>query len=205
MLVLLTGNRQVGKTRLLEALLEKAKEENVSCVGVITPGIWEHDANGKNIKLGIDAILLPQHEKIPFAIKRDGGEGDASSRQSDSANLGWKIFDDSICDINKHFDDLMQAGINQDELLVIDELGTLELVHEKGLTSALAVLDNPCEALADSKTNAVAVVRPELIDVAKKRFAPVWGEPLVIDASDKGAYLGMESLIRSLSSASDKS
>lgn len=205
MLVLLTGNRQVGKTRLLEALLDKANEVEVRCVGFITPGVWERDRDGKLNKLGIDALLLSKGKKIPFALKRDGNEGSASSIQSDSAKLGWKIFDDSIDAINAHFDELAKCGIGDDDLLVIDELGTLELVHGKGLTSALALLGDPANGCSGSNKNAIVVVRPELIDVAKKRFAPVWGEPLVIDASDKSAYLGMESLIRSLSSASDKS
>lgn len=205
MLVLLTGNRQVGKTRLLEMLLEKMQEDGVRCVGVITPGIWEHVQHGEFNKLGIDALLLPQGERIPFALKRDGSEGDAPSEQSDSAKLKWKIFDDSIDAINHHLDDLAQRGIGEGDVLVIDELGTLELIHGQGMTSAIALLDHLPNDDAASKLNVVVVVRPELIEVAKKRFAPVWGEPLVIDASASDAYSGIESLMRSLSSVSDKS
>lgn len=210
MLVLLTGGRQVGKTRMLEDVMERAKDSGIRCVGVYTPGIWRA-SNDELVKHGINAVLLPQNEEMLFAVGRgesktcntDNDSG--NSTQSDSAKLGWKIFDQAIDRINDHFDDLVESGINEGDLVIIDELGALEFIHGKGLTSALQLLENGPSDIPASKINVIAIVRPELLDEAKKRLSPTWGEPLAIDASADDAYLGIESLIKSLSSESVKS
>lgn len=60
-------------------------------------------------------------------------------------------------------------------LLVVDELGRLELVHDRGLTSAVALLKNgPSAGFA----HALVVVRDWLCDRAEERFASAWGGAL---------------------------
>ena len=69
MLFILTGDIQIGKTRWLESTCRKLAADGIPCAGVVAPGVWvpsEHgDANGFE-KLGIDNLLLPQGERIPF-------------------------------------------------------------------------------------------------------------------------------------------
>lgn len=76
MLFLLTGEVQIGKTRWLESLVTELGAFGVPCAGVLAPGQWvpsmgpRADANGFE-KLGIDNVLLPGGERIPFARRGD--------------------------------------------------------------------------------------------------------------------------------------
>ncbi len=215
MLVLVTGDRQVGKTRWLERLVEACSRRGIACKGVMTPGVWQADGQGALEKVAIDALLLPEREKIPFAVKRGlPSDVDASTEQADSVKLGWRIYDEAIAHINRHFDDIASQGLGERDLLVIDEIGTLELVFGKGFTSALALLDAPaCKAEADqahawrtppAAAHAAVVVRPELVEDAKRRLAPVWGEPRIADIASSEDRQGIESLIRSFASSSER-
>ena len=62
-------------------------------------------------------------------------------------------------------------------LLVVDELGRLELIRNQGLTSALALLD---EGPNPAFPHALIVVRDVLVDLARERFAPSWGDPALV-------------------------
>ena len=83
MLFLLTGEVQIGKTRWLESLVTELADRGVPCAGVLAPGQWvpsegEHaDANGFE-KLGIDNVLLPSGERIPFARRGDLARADGT-------------------------------------------------------------------------------------------------------------------------------
>ena len=68
-------------------------------------------------------------------------------------------------------------------LLVVDELGRLELEHGMGLDAALRLLDvgpTPCFP------HALVVVRSWLLPAARERFEPVWGEVCTIGPNDVG-------------------
>ena len=211
MLFILTGDIQIGKTRWLLELARELSRDGVVCAGVIAPGIWVPSENGDENgleKLGIENVLLPQNERIPFATRRDlalaEGTLDPSS-QSARMKLGWEISDAAIAQVNAHFDSLSNAvggksapgaktplgkaapsGAARQEpcgggLLVVDELGRLELMRNQGLTSALALLDaGPAPAFP----HALIVVRETLIDQAKERFAGTWGTPVAISPDD---------------------
>lgn len=248
MLFLLTGDVQIGKTRWLERLAEELAGEGAAVAGVLAPGVWRerkpHEAAGKRglsgegrfEKLGIHAVLLPQGDRIPFALRRDLALAEGSfdpASQSAAAHLGWEISDEAIARINAHFDRIAaeeappakkaadpaaleprQAGSEKPApdradpmsgmfhvkhpfvqtsvpctgsgaeeggagfacsaggLLVVDELGRLELVRGAGLTSAVALLDaGPTRRFP----HALAVVRAGLCGLAEARFSTVWG------------------------------
>lgn len=204
MLIILTGKQQTGKTRWLERLIREAGNKGIACKGIVSPGTWVEGDDGMLVKTGINAQLLPQNEKLPFAKWRDLVTEDEAhanqASQADNAKLGWRIYDEAIDRINDHFDVLSTEGLNPNDLLIVDELGALEFRHDGGFTSALKMLDS-----LPSTANAIVVVRPDLVQIAKERLAGESGEPLVFDASSDIDYLGMESLIKSFSSASDKS
>ena len=169
MLFLLTGEVQIGKTRWLESLVTELADCGVSCVGVLAPGQWvpskgEHaDANGFE-KLGIDNVLLPSGERIPFARRGDLARADGTfdeESQAAKAELAWHIDDAAIDRVNAHFDELaVRASVavptdakshsgrsaegaeSKDPsrapgLLIVDELGRLEIWRGGGLTSAM--------------------------------------------------------------------
>lgn len=172
------------------------------------------DGAGRFEKLGIDNVLLPQGERIEFARRRDlaaGGKAFEEGAQAKAAKLGWAISDAAIAQVNAHFAALAkQAGITPadddddpaaaqaaaDEtrlaphaMLVVDELGRLELLHSCGLTNALAILD---AGPTPQFPHAIAVVRETLLDEARRRFEPHWGKVTVIGPDDAARNLVLE-------------
>lgn len=185
MLFILTGDIQIGKTRWLKNTCQKLAADGIPCAGVVAPGVWvpsEHgDANGFE-KLGIDNLLLPQGERITFARRRDLAQAEGTfdpSSQSAQMQLGWEISDEAISQVNAHFGSIAARSHQNDRqsLLVVDELGRLELMRNQGLTSALALLD---EGPSSAFPHALIVVRDVLVDLARERFAPAWGDPTLV-------------------------
>jgi len=202
MLFILTGDIQTGKTRWLIRLIEELETHGASCHGVVSPGIWRktqtEDGSTCFEKLGIEAVLLPQGERFTFARRRDLvlAECDCVPNwQSMKAGLGWAIPDTVLDAVNNHFDRLApeaalaieqqeragaQARSNNSGLLVVDELGRLELIDNRGLTSALRRLKAGPSSLYGT---ALAVVRSHLLDQAQEpravntlwQMAEAWG------------------------------
>lgn len=209
MLFLLTGDVQIGKTRWLEDLCASLQAAGTCVAGVVAPGQWvprpEGQPNGKHgfdgagrfEKLGIDNVLLPQGERIEFARRRDlaaGGKAFAEGAQAKAAKLGWAISDTAIAQVNAHFAMLAKQAANETKLaphamLVVDELGRLELLRGCGLINALAILD---AGPTPQFPHAIAVVRETLLDEARRRFEPHWGKATVIGPDDAARNLVLE-------------
>lgn len=128
----------------------------------------------------------------------EGSDADNGSKnalthcsQSTQAKLGWAIDDAAIDQVNVHFctlcaqakdctlpEDIKRAtGITAQApkrpgLLVIDELGPLELLKNGGLTSAMDVLSQGPSPLC---AHALIVVRESLLETAAQRFGDCWG------------------------------
>ena len=190
MLFLLTGEVQIGKTRWLESLVTELADCGVSCVGVLAPGQWvpsegEHaDANGFE-KLGIDNVLLPSGERIPFARRGDLARADGTfdeESQAAKAELAWYIDDAAIDRVNAHFNEIAtHASAAAPGFLIVDELGRLEIWRGGGLTSAMALLaQGPTTAFP----HALVVVRDYLLDAAEALFAEAWPDRCRIKPND---------------------
>lgn len=204
MLFLLTGDVQIGKTRWLEGLIAALAARDVGAAGVLAPGQWvpstgpEADANGYE-KLGIDNLLLPEGQRVPFARRQDlaraEGRFDEGS-QAARAQLAWHIFDDAIAQVNGHFEQLaaaagkpvaageltgVAAGSScepiRPRLLVVDELGRLELWKGEGLTAAVALLQQGPSA---AFPHALVVVRNYLVSEARRLLEPAWAPAALI-------------------------
>ena len=199
MLLVLTGDVQIGKTRWLVKLVDELSERGIESCGVVAPGKWipssgpYSDAHGYE-KLGIDNVLLPQKERIAFALRPDvavakGYETDGC--QSGRAGLGWCIFDDAIDQVNRHFDLLNEEDASDNfGLLIVDELGRLELLRNEGLTSALTLLE---KGPMNAGRHALVVVRDALSSHAIGRFSERWVGHAIISPDDNGrlAVLGL--------------
>ena len=276
MLFLLTGDVQIGKTRRLERLAAELAGDGVPVAGVLAPGVWRvrepHEVPGERglagegrfEKLGIDNVLLPGGERVPFARRRDLALAEGSfdpTSQSASAQLAWEIADEAIARVNAHFDRIAaelaavpagapalpgdagsggyaplpvdpaagmfhvkhsfaqtyvsretsgaEAGetpadpstggsrivVEADEpdaegsvtvgaeggLLVVDELGRLELMRDGGLVSAVALLERGPSARFP---HALVVVRDWLCPRAEERFAGAWDGSRVLSPGD---------------------
>lgn len=190
MLFLLTGEVQIGKTRWLESLVAELGAFGVPCVGVLAPGQWvpstgpHADANGFE-KLGIDNVLLPGGERVPFARRGDLARADGTfdeESQAAKAELAWHIDDAAIDRVNAHFDEITaHASAVAPGLLIVDELGRLEIWRNGGLTSAVALLaQGPTAAFP----HALAVVRDYLLDDTEALLAPAWPEIARISPND---------------------
>lgn len=135
-------------------------------------------------KLGIDNVLLPDGVRLSFARRRDLAQQEGMldpASQSATARLAWEISDAAIAQVNAHFDTLAQVTASHSSLLVVDELGRLELEHGCGLTSAVDMLSQGATARFP---HALVVVRSWLRSRAEERFADVWGGVCAIEPGD---------------------
>ena len=190
MLFLLTGEVQIGKTRWLESLVAELAERGVPCAGVLAPGQWvpstgpRADANGFE-KLGIDNVLLPGGERVPFARRGDLARADGTfdeESQAAKAELAWHIDDAAIDRVNAHFNEIAtHASVAAPGLLIVDELGRLEIWRGGGLTSAMALL---AQGPTTTFPHALAVVRDYLLDDAEALLAEAWPDRCRIKPND---------------------
>ena len=169
-LFVMSGAFMTGKTTWIERMLLKAgipvKSENPALMGaalgsskgmptiagVYTPAVFR---DGE--KTGIDATLLPSCERFPFATRRGSASGKA--RPDGREKLSWDFDEGTLDRINGHMRANAVCG-----LLVVDELGPLELVRNGGYTAALDLLDE------EAVPTALVVVRPALLDAARERW-----------------------------------
>lgn len=190
MLFLLMGEVQIGKTRWLESLVTELADRGVPCAGVLAPGQWvpsegEHaDENGYE-KLGIDNVLLPDGERISFARRGDLARADGTfdeESQAAKAELAWHIDDAAIDRVNAHFNEIAtHASVAAPGLLIVDELGRLEIWRGGGLTSAMALL---AQGPTTTFPHALAVVRDYLLDDAEALLAEAWPDRCRIKPND---------------------
>ena len=179
MLYILTGGIQTGKTRWLSRHIAHMEAEGVRVCGVISPGTWidhgEDAGENRYEKTGIEAMLLPSREVIPFAQRVDlaeAAEAFEPDSQAGRAKLHWAISDDAIRKVNEHFNPLAKIEDPARRLLVVDEFGMLELKHSQGFSQAVALIERGATA---AFPDALIVVREALLAIAKARFsAQAW-------------------------------
>ena len=164
MLFILTGDIRTGKTTWLEARVCELEAAGVPVRGVIAPGMWRGDE-----KVGIENVLLPSRERVLLATPVNWGQSPIN-RCADS--LGWDFDANALARVNTHLTELAAtAGDMRPGLLVIDEIGPLELRRGEGLTAALELLDaGPTPAWP----HALVVVRSALAEEVAARLKPVW-------------------------------
>lgn len=186
MLLILTGEIQTGKTRWLSGCIERLESAGIACEGVLAPGVWRSCRGTGGTegfeKLGIDNVLLPGHELVPFARREDLAKAEgAFDPTCQAAQLGmtWHIGEDALERVNRHFDGLMRSAASTPRdgaarLLVVDELGRLELMRGGGLTSALELLSRGSQGYY---THALVIARKAfgLNERVADLFADAWG------------------------------
>ncbi|MDR1712765.1 MAG: nucleoside-triphosphatase [Coriobacteriales bacterium] len=155
----LTGKSGAGKTTWLLGEVGRARAAGHTVVGIITPPIF-----GKKDKLGIEAWLLPTDERFNLAnVQPRVAQPTAPTRPD--ADLAWRFDDTAVQRINDHLQTLaFPAAQSPETLLVIDEIGPLELLKGAGFTAALDLLDKQVYE------QAIVVIRPSLIELAQQRW-----------------------------------
>ncbi len=158
-------------------------------------------------KLGIDNVLLPQHERIAFARRGDLAKAEGAHRpesQSARAGLAWEIDDGAVARVNAHFAYLAEEETSASakpgagttgtgagkSLLVVDELGRLELLRGEGLVEAMRLLEaGPSQRFP----HALVVVRESLLEDAHAIFDGIWKDMAEIAPGDaaRKAVIGL--------------
>ena len=140
---ILSGPREIGKTTFLKQLIKQTQDLQIRVAGVISPAVVE---NGQ--KTAIDLVDLSTSR-----VKRL-----ANLRMTESQGIyteRWAFSSESL----EWGNQILAASIPCD-LLIVDELGPIELERGQGWQKGiLALSSNQFQA-------AVAVIRPELLDKA---------------------------------------
>jgi len=147
-LVLVTGDTGVGKTTVVERVVALARGRGYVCAGLSSPA---HIVDGR--KIGIEAVNLCSGERRLLARVATEEAGVQVGRYTfDPAVIAWA---DRV---------LAAALAARPDLLVVDEIGPLELERGGGLASVLEPLAAGCVP------RALVVVRTRLLDTLQARL-----------------------------------
>jgi nucleoside-triphosphatase THEP1 len=157
--VLLTGERAVGKTAVCQRVVEEARERGYCCSGLLSPGVLEGEE-----KRGIQLVDVSTGEARLLAMTDDG-----------TADIRWGKY--RFLSSTLQWGTLVLKAALPSHLLVVDELGPLELEKGEGLVTALELLDGGSFSLA------LIVVRPELVAALAERLKGL--RPKVIEVTEQ--------------------
>ncbi|MDO4842836.1 MAG: nucleoside-triphosphatase [Phoenicibacter congonensis] len=160
MLYLLTGHVQCGKTTALQGLCAKFQAEGRSVYGVVSPGIF--DAEGR--KVAVNARLYPSAETFLVGQKEANFSGPCCGNR-----IPWDFDEAAVGAVNN----LFEAYDGLADVLVIDELGPLEINNNGGFLAPLDLLKQGPTACAPIT---IAVVRHRLLEPLKSLLADAWTE-----------------------------
>ncbi len=140
MIILLTGESGCGKTTLCQRVVATLRARGANVAGVLS---LPRFARGE--KIGMDVADVRTGERVALAERVATGAG--------TANLAWKFDDAGLA----RGAQILRAAPPCD-VLIVDELGPLELVHHVGWIGALDILR------ARNYRAALVVVRPSLLE-----------------------------------------
>lgn len=147
MLLLVTGWRNTGKTTFCQFMIEAARERNLKVSGVLSPGVFENYQ-----KIRIEMEDLSSGEKRILANKGFDPESEFNLPHwlFEKENLAWgnTVFEQAV----------------PTDVLIVDELGPIELEQNKGWTYGMQALDSGQYKVG------IVVIRPELMPLAKQRW-----------------------------------
>jgi nucleoside-triphosphatase THEP1 len=148
-LVLISGPIGVGKTSWCLALRRAAIRCQYLTAGLLSPSVYLGD-----LKAGIDLMDATTGETHRLAEARAG-----ETNTRGPATEAWQFSDLTIYWGNTILDQIQQA-----QLVLIDEIGPLELERGLGLQAALGLIEKRFYWLG------MVVVRPSLLSLARQRW-----------------------------------
>ena len=154
-LIIVTGPSGLGKTRWCLGLAERATALGIQADGLVSPAVFEDTK-----KVGIDLLNLSSGDRRHLAAHRgESGIGPTTTYwQFDEEALNWG--------------NLILEQLGTSQLLILDELGPLELKRGAGLTKGIGLITGRHYRLA------CVVVRPSLLDDALELWP--WGETFFV-------------------------
>jgi energy-coupling factor transport system ATP-binding protein len=123
--------------------------------GILSPAVFRG-----GVKAGIDVVDVAGGTSRRLATRAGGDVPGRPEGDRALSHGGWSFDREALA----WADGMLAAASPTCDLLVVDELGPLELLHGEGFTAAFGLVD-----AADGGV-IVVVVRPELVDVARRRW-----------------------------------
>jgi nucleoside-triphosphatase len=145
LLFLITGGRGAGKTTFCDRLVQSAREAGWKPAGLLSRPVFEGEQ-----RAAIQAEDMRSGESRTLGVRSDDPTPGLKHWQFDPAALEWGS--------------QVLAASTPCDLLVVDELGPLELERGGGWQSGLAAVDSGQYAIA------LVVVRAELLGEALLRW-----------------------------------
>lgn len=140
-MVVITGKRDAGKTTYCQKLVEAYRQAGQRVSGLLSPGRFKHHR-----KNGYYTVNLSDHETRLTASLIPG--------EVDGVRFGSWWFDTTVF----HWGNRCLSQLEETDLLVLDELGYLELYLNTGWIAGFEVLRRKKYRLA------VVVIRPECLE-----------------------------------------
>jgi nucleoside-triphosphatase THEP1 len=142
-LILITGPSGSGKTPWCLEFVKLSKASGYNPVGLVSPAVFKD-----NIKVGIDLINLVSDEQRHLALRRAETGGDQFPAH-------WNLNPEVL-----EWGNGILGQLNSCDLLILDELGPLELDRGGGLTNGIELVSLRRYRLA------CVVIRPSLVGTA---------------------------------------
>jgi nucleoside-triphosphatase THEP1 len=152
-IIIITGDIQIGKTTLCREVMRQAKLQEIETAGLLSPAVFEE---GK--KVGIEALNVRSGKKRRLAVLRGEKSGGVETRR-------WSFIQEGLDWGNQVLRESVPCS-----LLIVDELGPIELQEEQGWVDGLKAIDS-------RKFQAcLVVIRPHLVETARARWpeARIW-------------------------------
>ena len=162
---LLTGAVGIGKTTIAERVVGLARKNNLVCGGILAPAM--HNSCGQ--KIGIWGVeLISDERRILARTDRDLGGPTIGPYSFDAEALEWAV---SV------IESALNPGTGQPcDLLIVDEIGKLELWQGEGLAPIMV-------HLASGEANrSLVLVRVSLLAELQNKLAPI--EQIVFEANE---------------------
>jgi nucleoside-triphosphatase THEP1 len=165
-LVLVSGHSGAGKTTWCLSLAGEASSRQISYCGLVSPAVFE-----EGIKVGIDLRDLQSGSQRRLAVRRNVAD-------KSQVTEGWLVNDETLIWGNG-----LVSHPARCSLLILDELGPLELKHGVGLMNGMDLVTSRVFPLA------CVVIRPALLSLALAHWP--WGEILHIPQADHKGVNGL--------------
>jgi len=183
---LLTGPVGIGKTTVAERVVGLARRQGLACAGLLAPAM----RNSCGQKVGIWGVdILTGDRRILARTDRDLGGAAVGPYSFDARALSWamEVIDEGLS---------AAAGVSCD-LLVVDEIGKLELWHGAGLAQVVPRL------AAGEARRSLILVRDALLAELQSALAPA--EQVVFRVTEENRGDLAPHILESLISARDRS
>jgi nucleoside-triphosphatase THEP1 len=173
-IVVLSGKSGCGKTTLCAQVATQAQAQGLAVAGVLTP---PRLINGR--KTGLDVVDLRTGQRRPLAEVCAEPHRSIVGNTDGPATGSWHFYADGLA-----WGTLVLRRATPCDLLVMDELGPLELLRGQGWTVGLDLLR------AGRYRLALVVVRPELLARLQERLDGMELLILTMTEANRDALLG---------------